>query len=90
MSDIDNPDSPDYNDTNLGVGSVYDTPEEKEIERLRKQLAAANAKVEKLKELLLGSRHWLNINDVNQWVKNVKTRINEIEQENLISKSNTK
>lgn len=35
-------DSPDYNDTNIGPGHGYETPEEKEITRLEKLLARAN------------------------------------------------
>lgn len=36
MNDID---SPDYNDTNIGPSHVYDTPEEKEIRRLISKLS---------------------------------------------------
>jgi len=38
------PDSPEHNDTNLGPSFVYDTPEEKEIERLMRQLSELHAK----------------------------------------------
>ena len=37
----------ELNDTNLGIGAVYDTPEEKEIERLKRQIGSLRAELAK-------------------------------------------
>jgi hypothetical protein len=50
MSDCHDIDSPDYNDTNLGDPRM--TPDEKEIERLEKQVASLKSQLEHKDKLL--------------------------------------
>jgi len=48
MGRYDDIDSPDYNDTNMGIGAYYDSPEEKQIARLEKKLNALTAERDRL------------------------------------------
>src|SRR5688572_9295288 len=42
----------EYNDTNIGIGAAYDTPEEKEIERLNQQVSKLRSQLSTANETI--------------------------------------
>lgn len=65
---------------NVGLGMVYDTPDEKEIARLNKKLTAAQQEIAALKAQLAGARDeanaaWLSHGELTHTVETLRAQL---------------